>query len=314
MRFVRSRGRAGPTALLSAGVTAVLIVITAAAWWAGVRWPPHGTEPPSTRTSRTMPATDMLRLLHDAEQLLLRSCMRRAGFDYHPVHTETLDTKREFPYVLDDPAWAERHGYGRAEREREREEARRDPNGLYVRSLPPHRRAQALAAANGPRPSGLLATLPSGGRIQRSDQGCVAGAQRQLYGDLNVWFQTSATVRGLEPVRRARVLADPGYARGLAGWARCMREAGHPYATPGQARSAALSATAALPRARETALAVAEARCARRTGFGALVQRLDDHHGAALRRRYRHAIDLQARLRERALPQARAVVATGQES
>ncbi|MFI9240475.1 hypothetical protein [Streptomyces sp. NPDC053079] len=121
---------------------------------------------------------------------------------------------REFPYVLDDPAWAERHGYGRAEREREREEARRDPNGLYVRSLPPHRRPQALAAANGPRPRGLLATLPSGGRIQRSDQGCVAG------------------------------------------WARCMREAGHPYATPGQAR------------------------CARRTGFGALVQRLDDHHGA----------------------------------
>ncbi|MEU1310891.1 hypothetical protein ABZ419_18645 [Streptomyces cinnamoneus] len=302
MSFVPLRLRS--PALLSV-VAVIVVVIAATACWD--RWPGNGTGSMRTAHAPRHGSTARIeRLLHDAEQLLLRSCMRRAGFDYHPVPGEPGTGERAFPYVLDDPAWAGRHGYGRDLQQRQRERARRDPNGAYFRSLSAPRRAQALLAANGPGPRGVSATLPTGGAVQRSDHGCVSDAQRRLYGDLKAWFQASTTVHAVDAMRRARVVADHRYARDLAVWAQCMRSAGHPYASPGQARAAALSG--AEPRARETALALAEVRCAERSGLAGTARELDARHGAALRRQYRGAIAEKARLQTEALPRARAVV------
>lgn len=303
MLFERSRTRT--LAFLSASA-AVALLLTAA-WWA--RWPHPAHDPTSARAPRGAPTAQLQRLLHDAEQLLLRSCMRGAGFDYHPVPSASLTDDRSFPYVLDDPVRAREQGYGRDTWRDLRELARRDPNRRYFQSLPAPRRAQALVAANGPSPDGLRATLPTGGVVRRSDRGCVSAAQRRLYGDVSAWFQLSNTVRALDSLRGARVMADPRYTRGLTAWAQCMRRAGHPYDTPGQARAAALSTTDPMPRGRETALALAEARCATRTGLAGLARRLDDHHGSALRRQYRRDIDRKVRLQNQALPRARAVVA-----
>ncbi|GHC45657.1 hypothetical protein [Streptomyces cinnamoneus] len=284
----------------------VFVIATAACWG---RWPGDGTESPRTAHAPRHGSTARIeRLLHDAEQLLLRTCMRRAGFDYRPVPDEPGTGERDFPYVLDDSAWASRHGYGRDLQQRLRERARRDPNGAYFRSLSAPRRAQALLAANEPGPRGVSATLPTGGAVQRSDHGCVSDGQRRLYGDLQAWFQASTTVHALDAMRRARVVADHRYARDLAVWAQCMRSAGHPYASPGQARAAALSGTDPLPRARETALALAEVRCAVRSGLAGTARELDARHGAALCRQYRSTIAEKARLQTEALPRARAVV------
>ncbi|MCA6091980.1 hypothetical protein LE181_07370 [Streptomyces sp. SCA3-4] len=304
MSFVPLRLRS--PALLSV-VAVVVFVIAAVACWGG--WPGTGTGSPRTAPGPRHGSTARVeRLLHDAEQLLLRTCMRRAGFDYHPVPGEPGAGERAFPYVLDDPDWASRHGYGRDLQQRQRERARRDPNGAYFRSLSAPRRARALVAANGPGPRGVSATLPTGGAVQRSDHGCVSDAQRRLYGDLKAWFQASTTVHSLDAMRRARVVADHRYARDLAAWAQCMRRAGHPYATPGEARAAALSGTDPLPRAQERALALAEVRCAERSGLAGTARELDARHDAALRRQYRSAIAEQVRLRTEALPRARAVV------
>ncbi|GHG54383.1 hypothetical protein [Streptomyces griseocarneus] len=308
MLFVRSRTRT--LTFLSAGAAVALLVT--AAWWA--RWPHPGHEPRGAGAPRGAPTAQVQRLLHDAEQLLLRSCMRRAGFDYHPVPSEASPTgDRSFPYesvlyVLDDPVRAKADGYGRDARQHLRELARHDPNRRYFLSLPPRRRAQALVTANGPSPDGVRATLPTGGVVQRSDRGCVSTAQRRLYGDLRAWFQHSNTVRTLDSLRRARVMADPRYTDGLTAWAHCMRRAGHPYTSPDRTRAAALSTTDPMPREQETALALAEARCARRSGLAGLARRLDEHYGTALRRQYRRDIDLKVRLEAQALPRARAVI------
>ncbi|MFF2521453.1 hypothetical protein [Streptomyces liangshanensis] len=252
--------------------------------------------------------SERVRLLYDAEQLLLRFCMRRHGFEYTVVPSEPVPGRRDFPYVLDDRAWARRHGYGRDISRRLQRFVQRDPNRRYFTSLSPARKVKALAAANGPSPYGLSATLPTGGTVRRSDRGCVSHAQRELYGDLPAWFRASTTADALRPVRIGKVLADSRFVRLLAPWKRCMRLAGHPYASPADARAAALSPTRPLSRPAEIALATAEADCAIRSGLAGTARRLDRDHETALRRRYRAATQQWSRLRAEALPRARAVL------
>ncbi|WP_240137906.1 hypothetical protein [Streptomyces sp. MUM 178J] len=304
MTFAPSRAQV--LALLAATV-ATLLAVTAAVWW-GPAAPAGRPGPPQTETPGRASPDEAARLLHDAEELLLRDCMRRAGFDYHPVPSEPPSVEHAFPYVLDDAAWAREHGYGRDLAERRRALTRSDPNRRYFESLTPRRKSQALVAANGPSPRGVLATLPGGGAVQRSDRGCVSEAQRRLYGDLPAWFQASTAVRTLELVRRSRVVADPRYREGVTAWAACMRGAGHPHPTPGRARATALSAADPLPRSREIALALAEVRCAERSGLADTARRLDAHHEALLSRRYRRDTEAKIRLETGALPRARAVV------
>ncbi|MFD5890351.1 hypothetical protein ACFWHQ_30855 [Streptomyces sp. NPDC060334] len=304
MPFVPSRART--RAALTAGA---LVVVVASAALAGCspaaeNGPrvPHGIGPART-------TTETARLLHDAEQWLLRTCMRRAGFDYHPVpDDDPPSVERAFPYVLTEPAWAGAHGYGSDLERRRRELAVRDPNRGYFASLPAERKALALLAANGPGPDGVRATLPTGGVVRRSDRGCVSGAQRELYGDLRAWFQASTTVHALDAIRRGRVLADPRYADGVRAWARCMRESGYRYPDPARTRAAALSPATAMSPGRERALARAEVRCAERSGLSATAGRLDELHAAALRAEHHRAVAEKDRLEAAALPRARAVL------
>ncbi|MGW1927505.1 hypothetical protein ACWCQ0_53925, partial [Streptomyces massasporeus] len=113
---------------------AAAVAVTCAAIALSVTVPPApdgpaaGERPPPLRPiSSTMTTADD-RALHDAEQRLLRDCMGRHGFTYRvfPIGDEPESTL--FPYVVDDAAWARRHGYG-AELRRQRETtAKSDPN------------------------------------------------------------------------------------------------------------------------------------------------------------------------------------------
>ncbi|TXS35326.1 hypothetical protein EAO77_37040 [Streptomyces sp. t39] len=247
-------------------------------------------------------------LLHDAQQLLLRDCLRRHGFAYTVFPLDEESAAARFPYVVDDTDWARRHGYGGDLAERAARLAAEDPNRAYFASLPPDRRARALVVSNGPSPGGLSVRLPGGGELRRSDRGCVAEAERRLYGDHGAWFRASARVEALDRIRRSRVVADPAYAEPLRAWSLCMRRAGHPYATPAAARAAAAGPKRALPRDREIALALAEAACAESSGLGATARRLDARHGAALRDAYRADVGTRDRLRAKALIRARQIL------
>ncbi|MFI0259565.1 hypothetical protein ACH4OW_11075 [Streptomyces sp. NPDC017056] len=248
--------------------------------------------------------------LYRAEQLLLRACMREQGFEYRPVPQNPVPQAREFPYVLDDVAWARKHGYGsdiQRELTRVREE---DVNQRYFRSLPADRRAQALRAANGRDPNGVTAHAPDGTVLQRSAEGCQSHAERVLYGDLAAWFQARVTLDSLPGIRQGQVMGDPAFGRAVEPWARCMRAAGHPYASPAQLREDALPGAGepALAKRKEIRLAVAEARCAADSGLARTAHALDRTYTVRLNHQYRSALDTARRLQRGALPRADEVI------
>ncbi|MFD0429193.1 hypothetical protein ACFQ60_19790 [Streptomyces zhihengii] len=171
-------------------------------------------------------------------------------------------------------------------------------------------RPQGAGAGGVQRAVAARAVGPSAGRRGAAAQrpGCVAEAERSLYGDHGAWFRASARVDALDRIRRGRVAAEPAYGAGLRAWSRCMRKAGHSYTTPVAARAAATGPKHPLPRDREVALALAEAACAASSGLGATARRLDARHGAALRAEYRADVDTRDRLRARALTRARQIL------
>ncbi|MGW6391415.1 hypothetical protein ACWFR1_13125 [Streptomyces sp. NPDC055103] len=270
-----------------------------------------GDRPPPERADSAGAVTEDDRLLHDAEQRLLRDCMRRHGFTYEVFPLDEDAEATAFVYVLDDPDRARRHGYGSELRRQRKARIASDPNRAYFAALPADRKAEALAAANGTSPDGLTVTLPGGGTVRRSDHGCVAEAQRGLYGDLGAWFRASTRFDALTQVRRSRVTADTRYRERLAAWRDCMRRAGHAFATPADARAAALSPVQPLGRDREVGLALAEVRCAGESALARTARDLDAHHGGLLAREYRADVEARERLRSAALPRARRVLGDG---
>ncbi|MBB6439535.1 hypothetical protein [Streptomyces candidus] len=248
--------------------------------------------------------------LEAAEDLLERDCMRRSGFGFWVAPPLTPGARREFPYVVDDVAWAKEHGYGSDRRAAVRRTADADPNTRYLRSLEPRRRAALVAALNGPRPTGLAVDLPNGARVSHSDQGCTAEAERRLYGDLPAWFRATRTTRFLTGERVAAVQQDARYRSARDRWAACMRADGLPYADPQESRAAADPERGA-DRAQEARVAVAEATCALSTDFSRIAADLDRSYETASRRRHPEVYADLARLTRAALPRARAVIARG---
>ncbi|WP_405590762.1 hypothetical protein [Streptomyces sp. NBC_01190] len=316
------------------GVRAVAAALGAAAGAAllsGCAGPAGGPTAPPHQPLDTRSLT-RTRTLDLAERLLERDCMQGRGFRFWVVPPAPDSAHREFPYAVDDIAWATAHGYGSDLLARARRDAAADPNQRYLLSLPPDRRTVLIAALNGPRPTGLTADLPGGVRVSHSDEGCTAEAERKLYGDLPAWFRATRVTAELTGERVAMVQRDPRFLSARARWAGCMKAAGLPYADPQQSRAAATeperrpgtgateperspgTATGPGPaasRAREIRVAVAEATCARSTGLSAVSASLDRSYGARLRRRYPRTYSDVARLSEAALPRARALIARG---
>ncbi|MFE9040683.1 hypothetical protein ACFYOG_07185 [Streptomyces sp. NPDC007818] len=303
-------GRRARRSLLAsvAALTGTTALVLLAAVLPGPGGSPAGERPPPLSPIGGAAVTPEDRLLHDAEQRLLRDCMGRHGFTYRVFPLDGDSASGLFPYVVDDAAWAGRHGYGSELLRRREADARRDPNRAYFAALPADRMAEALVAANGPSPDGLTVRLPGGGTVRRSDRGCVAEAQRRLYADLGAWFRSSTRLGVLEQLLRSRVVADAAYRRSLAGWRRCMVRAGHAFTTPAAARASALSPVRPLPKEREIARALAEVRCAEESALDRTARRLDRHHGGLLAEEYRADVETRDRLRAAALPRARRVL------
>ncbi|MFH7599424.1 hypothetical protein WDV06_30640 [Streptomyces racemochromogenes] len=299
----------------AAAVAAALTLATAGCGAAGT---PEGQLPGASAGQRAgasgaEPTAGQSRVLARAEQILISRCMSARGFAYavtEPVREE--GAARSFPYGLDDVAWARAHGYG-GRAERAAAEARAaDPNQRYFHRLPARERAAARSALMGASPTGLSATAPTGMTLTASTDGCIARAQRTLYGDLASWFRAKVVTMNLRPVQEERVRGDARYAEAVGRWAACMKEAGRPYASPAESRQAAASLGEGLPPERadaaETALAVTEATCATSTPLGRVSRALDRDYGEEVRARHREDITLAHRLQNAALPLAERVV------
>jgi hypothetical protein len=296
------RRRAGQTTVVV--VVATLLVTGCRA---GNRHQPAGASPPAGVQELT---ADESELLDRAEQVLIRDCMRRRGFEYTVVSRLAQPEDRDFPYVVDDASWARKHGYG-TDLQRQRDAAARvEPNTKRLDGMSESTRAAALFALNGvPGAStDLTAVLPSGVTTRRSATSCTSEAERGLYGDLPTWYRAKRVTENLAAARIPLVLGDARYQRAIAGWSRCMAHAGHPYDTPARTRVAVLSADPPLPRKQEVALAVAEATCADQTGLSATVGDLDRQYTQAVNDRYAAEIADRRRLQNNALPGAHAIV------
>ncbi len=260
-------------------------------------------------------------VLYRAEQMRIRDCMQRQGFEYFLVPRKPVPEMRDFPYLVDDVAWAAKYGYGSTLHRRNELALENDPNERYFESLPASRRAQALLARNGDARSGdLLVEVPGIPATVGSSKGCRAAAQREIYGDLPTWFRADVVTTTLVTLRRGAVTTDPRFLAAVQRWSRCMRERGHPYASPAQARDNVPQLVAQIgppapgladAPAAETALAVAEATCADRTGLAATARQVDQDHAARLREQYRADVAARQRLQQQALTRARAIVAAG---
>lgn len=254
------------------------------------------------------------RLLARAEQVLISRCMAARGFRYEvtePIQ-KPADGTRSFPYGIDDIAWARAHGYGGKAERLAAKAQKADPNQRYLLRLSPSARTAARAALIGATAEGLSVKVPNGMTITASTKGCIADAERTLYGDLPDWFRVKVITMNLRPLREVRVRQDRRYTRAVRQWAACMRTAGHPYKSPEESRQAVVRRREGLSVAEadttETALAVVEATCATGTPLARVSHALDRSYSRKVRARYRQELDERWRLENAALSQARRTV------
>jgi hypothetical protein len=301
---------------------AAALVVTAALGVVTTGCGPHKQDEKQSGTDRGASAgSEQLRELTDAEQLriadaqqrLIKGCMTRKGFEFWEAERLSLEESRTLGWVTDDVAWANKYGYGsRIEAKHERARLT-NRNVAYRKGLSEERRAAYDKALDeGIDAPVITAEVPSGGTVRKRVGGCVAEAEKQLYGDRVAWFRAEKTVMGLQPLYVPQVMADKRFAAALASWSRCMARSGHTFRTPQEARQAAveqgLKADPGKAFEAERKLAVADATCAKNTSLRTIGNERETHYVNKLRGRYGSDLDTYARLQLQALARAAKVV------
>lgn len=249
----------------------------------------------------------------DAEQRLIKRCLNRQGFTYWEAERPSLEESRTLGYVADDVAWARKYGYGSRIEAKEDRARLANPNLVYRKGLSEERRkAYDDALDGGIEAPEIAAELPNGATIRRQMGGCVAEAEKRLYGDPVVWFRANKIASNLQPLYVPQVMRDKKFVAALHVWSTCMQRAGHPYKDPGAARQAAKEQALRSPSdktfAAERQLAVADATCARTASLRAIGKERETHYVNALRDRYGQALDTSRRIEHEAYVRAAGIV------
>lgn len=249
-------------------------------------------------------------LLYNAQQIAFRTCLRAHGFKYWPIPQSQPPAWQLYPYVIDNVAWATRHGFGIDRQPDLTPLTSQDPNARYIRSLPASRQKTLALVENGGGPGtpGVIARLPTGGEIGHSRYGCMATADKRLYGSFTAWFQVSNIVDSLPALWQAKVVGDARFEVSVSRWARCMRIMHEAYANPMAAMQAFASPAGRGSRDAEIKAAVAEARCAGSSGLAALARKLNDHYRSLVMRKYQADIAAYRRLTLTAVSRARTLM------
>ena len=262
---------------------------------------PSGGHPAPPKPSATPAAPDQLA---QAQDILTGECMRAHGFDFTVAPQPAKNAEpREFPYGIDDVAWARTNGYGFALRAKLGAAQHDNPNARYVESLTPSRRAAYTAAMFGSKRNQVSVTVPNGDVVVQNADGCLAAAENQLYGNFVDWFRAQTITGNLEPAIEPKVFANPRYLAAQRAWSACVRAQGYPAARPADLESRAAAAGTEA----ERKIATVDATCDVRTGLAATGRALDAELGAPVRAEYRSETDEYTALILGALPRAAAV-------
>lgn len=192
------------------------------------------------------------RLLYDAREMVVASCMKERGFDYEPVPYVEDSERRSTPrYQHGNLEIASAAGYGIADSvELGNSELPVNPNERIVQKLEPNAQRAwdtALRGDTSKKPdieevkrkkSMGVATGTDGSAIVWDRDSCLTRAQREIQGDdqkvMQLIFDAHAAAN--EVYRKTE--ADDSYRTALARWRRCMEREGLPYERPGSAAEA----------------------------------------------------------------------------
>ncbi|MFF6785370.1 hypothetical protein [Streptomyces sp. NPDC012510] len=254
-------------------------------------------------------------LVQRAEAQLVKKCMEGKGFKYWARTALTVDDLKGGGYVLTDPVWAGKHGYGSRRADRLQDVQRDDPNHAYANALPePERIRYSKALEGGPSSGMLTAELPAGGTVRTPRESCQTEAKSRLYGDFETWFRAEKTATNLSPLYVPALIADGRFVRAVEQWSICMREAGHDYADPPAVRDQLPALTKGLPAKKafavEVGLAVAEATCATGTPLAETARELDAEYRDKKLGRYATDIATYRRMALAALERAEDITGT----
>ncbi|QIZ00072.1 hypothetical protein HEP87_47250 [Streptomyces sp. S1D4-11] len=209
--------------------------------------------PPLPRTER-----DRDDLIDTAQQVLVDRCLARQGL--------TLQSAAD----PQDRSAADPQDRSAAE-----------PRDRSVAEPPDHRLQGALFGRGRPELSVILAT---GYTVTAHTDGCLAAAERDLYGDQRLWFRTRVVVNNLRAEAQQRMKRDPDYRAATARWTRCVTPAHGP--RPGRPDPAVST------------------RCARESGLARLRARLEPALLARVRAERHGQLTTYRQLRTRALRRA----------
>ncbi|MGW7278055.1 hypothetical protein ACWGIV_07035 [Streptomyces sp. NPDC054844] len=276
---------------------------------------PTGTERPHQEKAAAEPGTPVRDLtaaeeveIDRAEEELVRRCMRREGFHYWAGPVAGIAERKAGGYVVDDVEWARRYGYGRSFDVAAEKARRSHPNITYAAALPEKQRVRYSRALDGDFDDTLTVELPSGGSVRTPRTGCYAKARGQLYGDYPTWFRARKTVTSLTPLYVPRILRDKRLVTAVTAWSHCMKDSGKPFESPDDIRRqrAGLIKGMSEPQARkaESALAVTEAECARKTSLGKIARALEKEYREQALRDYSKEFTTYQRMRMSALARA----------
>lgn len=202
-----------------------------------------------------------------AEDVLLSECMAAAGFAF----TARIEPREPVPeppqFGLVDLAAATAFGLTGLAVDEQANAPANDPNWTYLQQQSPEDQAAYQAALYGPESDYFHLQVEGYGEVGVPGSGCLAKAQREIYGDLESWMAVYYWDLAVDIRAYELAVADPAYTEALAVWSACMAEAGFEVDDPGALREsvAAEVGDEQLSEA-EIEAAVAEATCAAVSG------------------------------------------------
>lgn len=230
--------------------------------------------------------------------------MISSGFTYSILLNDPQPPEIEFPFGIDNMAWAEQNGFGRDIA------FQVTANDRYVSILSPTKKNRYYMALNGPGPTGpgVSVKLPTGQVLGHSKLGCIAYADRELYGDYSKWFIVNSQFLDLRNLVIAEVLNNKEFISKVKRWSMCMSKSNLTYASPMQAMRT--FNTISPPRSPKLADNVAEHEVA--CGFHVQLFQVANHLariiGANVNRRYASVVSTNSRFDNEAFNRARKIL------
>ncbi|HEV7935881.1 MAG TPA: hypothetical protein VGP70_26650 [Actinomadura sp.] len=241
------------------------------------------------------------------EELLWR-CMAKKGFRYvkRPAPKRDVNPTMSDPDYGLSPAEAQRHGY-RTAALLNQSESQPDP---YKNQTPAERQRWGQAFFGPDSAPQIRVKLPVGSEVETSSQGCLAEAQKQVFGSIERMLKSENFAGNLPAQARQRANADPRLKKLNGRWSACVTKQGHAGLTdPVAARSKAAELYRNGEREAEIKLAVADAKCEQQIDYTPQRKRLEDLYYTAALRHYEPEIAAVHEMNKEVLARARTILA-----